>query len=681
MAYDSSRSLSSNSKVTTCSKSCLKIYETLKKQYDDLRIELYKYKCNLADYKRGLASVEEQLVHYKQNESLLNEKIDVLKRDLSYKDSEIVVLKSKLDKISKEKDDLNVKIEKFDNASQSLDKLIGSQITDNSKRGLGYFVEPSNKSYRVKPIKVVTQKSSVKISAPIRENNNAPLIKDWESKGDDEVKSTLEIERKTIASSVDKARCKYHQRERMVNGTNHSRMYLSANIVPNAVLTRTGLKLVNSVRPVNLKRSFQRRITYNNRNFFQKVNTVLGNKVYVVKASGCWVWRPKQNDIDHVTKQNSASITLKRFNYIDVQGIANQNMNQTGNGNVVAARAEGNGNGNYGTQIRCYNYRGLGHYARNCTVRLRRMGCYLSSDSKASTTGIQNDNAPIYDSNGSAEAKFDELETDYRKYVYQEECLTKKINALHLRSAKQIMALKEEISNLNNELSKEKSMVSLLQEKKKMLKSDFKRREDETGSFLWGYAFLFLFGEKFQLFKNIFDHNIDQLKKQLDKKELHECDSKTCVAVLKKQFEKFFDSKSPLSYSYQYQSELALQKEKFQENVVKQMNEIELQKLESMMNVGTILDDNLDVTEQHGKNNSPRNDTDAEGAKISKNGSDDDITNAKYSQDNDKIEVQWSNNGLFKNDHELEKTNENNKALKEANDFLTKELKTYKETV
>ncbi|GJV69288.1 hypothetical protein Tco_1484797 [Tanacetum coccineum] len=79
------------------------------------------------------------------------------------------------------------------------------------------------------------------------------------------------------------------------------------------------------------------------------------------------------------------------------------------------------------------------------------------------------------------------------------------------------------------------------------------------------YAFQFLFGEKFQSFKNIFDNNIDQLKKQLDKEELHECDSKTCLAVLKKQFDTFFDLKSSLSSSYQYQSKLVRQKEIFQE--------------------------------------------------------------------------------------------------------------------
>ncbi|GKC39229.1 hypothetical protein Tco_1051613 [Tanacetum coccineum] len=98
-----------------------------------------------------------------------------------------------------------------------------------------------------------------------------------------------------------------------------------------------------------------------------------------------------------------------------------------------------------------------------------------------------------------------------------------------------------------------------------------------------------------------------------------------------------------------------------------------------MVNVGTILHDNLNVTEHQGKSSNPGNDTDVEGAKISKNGSDDDITIARSSHEKYKNEVQWSNNGLFENDHELEKTNENNKALKEANNLLTKELKIYKE--
>ncbi|GKD13189.1 retrovirus-related pol polyprotein from transposon TNT 1-94, partial [Tanacetum coccineum] len=57
---------------------------------------------------------------------------------------------------------------------------------------------------------------------------------------------------------------------------------------------------------------------------------------------------------------------------IVVPRIANPNENQIGNGNVVAARAEGNGNGNNINQIWCYNCRGLGHLARNCTSRPRK---------------------------------------------------------------------------------------------------------------------------------------------------------------------------------------------------------------------------------------------------------------------------------------------------------------------
>ncbi|GJT22742.1 putative ribonuclease H-like domain-containing protein [Tanacetum coccineum] len=131
----------SDSKVhndKTCSKTCLKSFKTLKTQLDDLRIEFNKSEFNLATYKRGLASVEEQLVFYKKNEVIFCEQLAVLKRDISYKDSELSMLKSELEKLKQEKESNQLKIKKFDNASKSLDKLIGSQITDKSRKGVGF---------------------------------------------------------------------------------------------------------------------------------------------------------------------------------------------------------------------------------------------------------------------------------------------------------------------------------------------------------------------------------------------------------------------------------------------------------------------------------------------------------------------------------------------------------------
>ncbi|GJR32580.1 hypothetical protein Tco_1108812 [Tanacetum coccineum] len=75
--------------------------------------------------------------------------------------------------------------------------------------------------------------------------------------------------------------------------------------------------------------------------------------------------------------------------------------------------------------------------------------------------------------------KYEKLERCYQKSVYQEQCLTKKINKLHLSYAKTITTLNKEIANLNNQLPKEKSIVSFLNEEKKKLKSDFKKHEDE----------------------------------------------------------------------------------------------------------------------------------------------------------------------------------------------------------
>ncbi|GJZ43542.1 ribonuclease H-like domain-containing protein [Tanacetum coccineum] len=96
-----------------------------------------------SDSDRGLATVEAQLITYRKNEGLFSKEVTVLKREVACKDYEINVLKSEFEKVKQEKNGINFKIEKFDKASNDLDQLLGSQITDKSKKGLGYNAVPS----------------------------------------------------------------------------------------------------------------------------------------------------------------------------------------------------------------------------------------------------------------------------------------------------------------------------------------------------------------------------------------------------------------------------------------------------------------------------------------------------------------------------------------------------------
>ncbi|GKB91847.1 hypothetical protein Tco_0964119 [Tanacetum coccineum] len=152
------------------------------------------------------------------------------------------------------------------------------------------------------------------------------------------------------------------------------------NMVPKLVLMRSGLvsltiarqvntaqskTTVNSARPMTnvfnkahstVRRPINNKTATKNSNFNQRVNTVKaknvntakpkvavnvakpkavldavkGNQVNVVKASACWVWKPKTKVINHVSKHNSASMLFKRFYYVDAQDLEEKGVIDSG---------------------------------------------------------------------------------------------------------------------------------------------------------------------------------------------------------------------------------------------------------------------------------------------------------------------------------------------------------------
>ncbi|GKB16629.1 hypothetical protein Tco_0850552, partial [Tanacetum coccineum] len=84
-------------------------------------------------YQIGLESLEARIVIHEKNEGVHEEDIAFLKYDVQVKD-----LKNQLEETLKEKDDLKLKLEKFEDSSKNLTKLINSQISAKDKVGLGY---------------------------------------------------------------------------------------------------------------------------------------------------------------------------------------------------------------------------------------------------------------------------------------------------------------------------------------------------------------------------------------------------------------------------------------------------------------------------------------------------------------------------------------------------------------
>ncbi|GKB13086.1 ribonuclease H-like domain-containing protein [Tanacetum coccineum] len=212
MAYSSTSSSSStNSKVSNdsnCCSSCLECVKDLKEQNEQLVKDLRTARISVVSYKTGLESVEARLLVFKKNKSVYEEDIKLLKHEIYLRDLDITKLKRKLELATKEKDEVQLTVQKFENSSKSLSKLLDSQIMDKCKIGLGYnavlppytgnfmppkpdLVYPSLDDFvevNESVSESIVEKPTVETNEPetARKENGAPIIEDWVSNSDEE---------------------------------------------------------------------------------------------------------------------------------------------------------------------------------------------------------------------------------------------------------------------------------------------------------------------------------------------------------------------------------------------------------------------------------------------------------------------------------------------------------------
>ncbi|GJZ28352.1 ribonuclease H-like domain-containing protein [Tanacetum coccineum] len=135
MAYSHS---GSDTEVISCSKECEESYAKLKKLYDEQREQLGDASIEIKAYTLGLAKVEAQLVCHQKNQLAYEEKIRFMKIYLDDKTDVLTYHKKRLAEAVKEKEELKTKLEKWQNSSKSLNKLLDSQMSVKEKISLGF---------------------------------------------------------------------------------------------------------------------------------------------------------------------------------------------------------------------------------------------------------------------------------------------------------------------------------------------------------------------------------------------------------------------------------------------------------------------------------------------------------------------------------------------------------------
>ncbi|GJU46456.1 hypothetical protein Tco_1203722 [Tanacetum coccineum] len=113
----------------------------------------------------------------------------------------------------------------------------------------------------------------------VKENNDAPIIEDWVSDDEDDDEPNPKVEKKTVIPTATKI--EFVKPETPVKRSVSAHKHMA----PRAVLMKTGLKSVNTARPVNTVRSVNTGRPFSTARSFNTSNSQLNDKGFV--DSGC----------------------------------------------------------------------------------------------------------------------------------------------------------------------------------------------------------------------------------------------------------------------------------------------------------------------------------------------------------------------------------------------------------
>ncbi|GJX80443.1 putative ribonuclease H-like domain-containing protein [Tanacetum coccineum] len=197
MAYTSQGSSSSDSEVHTCSKDCLKSYETLQKQYDQQRDALKKSNLEIIGYQLGLESLEARIVVHQKNEAVYEEDIAFLKYDvkltklinsqISVNNKSGVGFDSQMNE--NELHDCHLNESASDSSVNEIEEE-NNQVNDRFKKVEGYHAVPPPYTGNYMPsrpdLSFAGLDDSDSLEQPKDGRPSAPIIEEWESDSDDD---------------------------------------------------------------------------------------------------------------------------------------------------------------------------------------------------------------------------------------------------------------------------------------------------------------------------------------------------------------------------------------------------------------------------------------------------------------------------------------------------------------